>query len=354
MNIPQISVIIPIKGNSGYLQECLASVKAQSFSDIEVVAVLSKDSDCPRSLSEFGKKIKILHDNGQGLGEARNVGLKAAQGKYVAFLDADDCMAPHMLEKMWKLAEKQNADMVFSPVRLIDASGSEITGSQEYELPNLQVFKSGEVFCWKDISHKKLFSSQNCVVVWNKIYRRDFLEKYRILFLPVKRFEDNLFYYETLLRAKRIAVVWEKLYCYRQLSDSLSSEILADKNAFEIIEVWNKISGLPQKIGLKEEWLLPALYQQQALEYSHYYRHIPEACRAEFSKQIKTVAAPEVYEIFLRSLPVASWKKIWGVPLVRIKGNYWVARYFLFGFIPILKVRTHPNKEVKLFNFIKI
>lgn len=140
----------------------------------------------------------------------------------------------------------------------------------------------------------------------------------------------------------------------KTINDSLSSEILADKNAFEIIEVWNKISGLPQKIGLKEEWLLPALYQQQALEYSHYYRHIPETCRVEFSKQIKTVAAPEVYEIFLRSLPVASWKKIWGVPLIRIKGNYWVVRYFLFGFIPILKVRTHPNKEVKLFNFIKI
>lgn len=74
---------------------------------------------------------------------------------------------------------------------------------------------------------------------------------------------------------------------------------------------------LAAKIGLKEEWLLPALYQQQALEYSHYYRHIPETCRVEFSKQIKTVAAPEVYEIFLRSLPVASWKK-YGASLLSV------------------------------------
>ena len=351
---PQISLIIAIGNITKYLDACLDSVKRQTFQDFEVIFVLSPKLKSQHFEFELSNPSKVVYDSGQGLGEARNLGLQEAQGKYIAFLDSDDCLAPDMLEKLWIAAEKQKVDLVFCQVQPITEKGVTCSGSLEYDLPNLQLFKTGEVFNWKNIPLPQLFCHQNCVVVWNKLYRREFLEQHHIHFLPTKRFEDNMFYYEGMLRANRICVVWEKLYFYRQRHSSLSHSILSDKNAFEIIGVWEQIAQLPSKLNIQDTCVYEALVNHQASEYTHYYLHISREDREQFVAEVKKLANPKAYETFLRNLPQDKWQTLLGIPIIRVKGNYWSLRYYLFGFIPILKVQHRNKKILKLFNFIKI
>ena len=94
MDMPRVSVIIPIYNVEPYLRECLDSVVNQSMTDLEILCVFKNSSDASEMiLQEYANKdgriTRINRDDG-GLAEARNVGMRAASGEYIAFLDSDD------------------------------------------------------------------------------------------------------------------------------------------------------------------------------------------------------------------------------------------------------------------------
>lgn len=115
--MPKISVIIPVFNAEVYLSECLESVLSQSLTDFEIIAVDDASTDgSPRILAEYAAKdsrIKVIHlqENKGGL-QARNIGIRAATGKYTMFLDSDDCLLPGILQAAYQTAEKENADLV--------------------------------------------------------------------------------------------------------------------------------------------------------------------------------------------------------------------------------------------------
>lgn len=115
--MPKISVIIPVFNTAVFLSECLESVLSQSLSDFEIIAVDDASTDdSSRILAEYAAKdfrIKVirLQENKGGL-QARNVGIRAATGKYTMFLDSDDCLLPGILQAAYQTAEKENADLV--------------------------------------------------------------------------------------------------------------------------------------------------------------------------------------------------------------------------------------------------
>jgi glycosyltransferase involved in cell wall biosynthesis len=104
--MPKVSVIIPTYQSAGFVKEAIDSVLAQTFEDFEIIVVDGGSTDDTISiLSSFGKRISILTQNGKGVSNARNVGVSAALGRYIAFLDSDDSWLPNKLESQVEFLE---------------------------------------------------------------------------------------------------------------------------------------------------------------------------------------------------------------------------------------------------------
>ena len=112
---PLVSVIIPVYNVSPYLRESLDSVISQTYTNLEIIAVDDGSTDdSGRICDEYAEKdtrIKVIHQANRGLSAARNAGLNAMTGEYVAFLDSDDALYPEMVECMVKGMEKNAADI---------------------------------------------------------------------------------------------------------------------------------------------------------------------------------------------------------------------------------------------------
>ena len=118
---PSVSVIIPAYNAAEFMGETLDSVYAQTFADFEVIVVNdgSPDTeDLERELQRYPEKLRYLKQENQGAAAARNTGIKAARGEYVAFLDADDTWLPNFLEQQLDLLHRTRADFVYADALL--------------------------------------------------------------------------------------------------------------------------------------------------------------------------------------------------------------------------------------------
>jgi len=107
-----VSVVIPVYNVEKYLRECLDSVLAQSHPNIEIICVNDGSTDSSRKILDEYPRVQIIDQENAGLGAARNVGLAAATGKYVYFLDSDDKIVPEAIACLTALAERENLDQI--------------------------------------------------------------------------------------------------------------------------------------------------------------------------------------------------------------------------------------------------
>ena len=115
-----ISVIIPIYGVEPYLEQCIQSVRNQTYKNLEIILVCQDSGDrcpqiCERHASE-DERIKVIHPLNTGLDYARKQGMRAATGKYVGYVDGDDWIEPNMYEELLKYAQEYGVDVVESGV----------------------------------------------------------------------------------------------------------------------------------------------------------------------------------------------------------------------------------------------
>ena len=115
MEKTKISVIVPIYKVEKYLDRCVRSVLAQTFRDFELILVDDGSPDsCPQMCDDWAKKdsrIRVIHQNNQGLSAARNTGIRAASGEYINFIDSDDWVADTLLSDLYRLLIKYDADI---------------------------------------------------------------------------------------------------------------------------------------------------------------------------------------------------------------------------------------------------
>lgn len=100
---PEISIIVPVYQVEKYLNECIDSILAQTFTDFELILVDDGSPDnCPALCDAAAKRdsrVRVIHKQNGGVSTARNAGLDAAQGNWIAFVDSDDTVEPEYLEK---------------------------------------------------------------------------------------------------------------------------------------------------------------------------------------------------------------------------------------------------------------
>ena len=111
-----ISVIIPVYKVEKYLEQCVESVRQQTYSNIEIILVDDGSPDkCGKICDEYAckdKRIKAIHQNNMGLSVARNTGVEYSKGEYLVFIDSDDYIHPKLLEISYREAKKYNCDLV--------------------------------------------------------------------------------------------------------------------------------------------------------------------------------------------------------------------------------------------------
>ncbi|MER6343340.1 bifunctional glycosyltransferase/CDP-glycerol:glycerophosphate glycerophosphotransferase [Streptomyces sp. NPDC001595] len=212
--MPRFSIILPCFKVQGFLRECLDSVLEQSFGDIEVIAVDDCSPDgCGAILDEYAARdprVKAVHlPENVGLGRARNAGMPYATGDYLFFLDSDDTLTPGALRAMAeRLAQTGDPDvLVFDYVRTYWWGGTRrnVLAHVLGEAADAGPFTAAERPEVLDL----------LMVVWNKIYRRDFVERHGFEF-PPGYYEDTPWTFPVMLSARRIAALDRVCLEYRQ------------------------------------------------------------------------------------------------------------------------------------------
>lgn len=212
-----ISIIIPVYNIEKYLNQCLDSILAQTFEDYEIICVNdgSKD-DSLKILQEYAlkySKIKVISQENGGSGSARNNGLSKAQGKYVQFLDGDDYFEPKMLETLYNLAEKHQADMAVCSSKKVDDEGNILELNNPNSPLNLPKLVFDKPYRYKDYPDD-IFNLTG-TIPWNKLYLREMLNKNGLSFPKLTGPDDFCFVQMANVCAEKIVVCPDKLINYR-------------------------------------------------------------------------------------------------------------------------------------------
>ena len=250
----KVSVILPIYNQEKYLAKALTSLQNQTLKEAEFICVNDGSKDNSLTiLNDYAAKdsrVKIINQKNQGAGCARNNGLKAAKGEYIAFLDPDDWFEPDALETLYNKSKRQNCDMVVFNFNKVGENGN-ILG--RYNLHNrLQRFydiKEDENFNWRDIKPRILGGMHPAS--WNKFYKHELIKKHRLHFANCSLAEDNVFVFGASLNAGKIGYSDKCLYNYliRQNSAIRSK---SDKN-FCLFRSIDCVKKLINNLGLAEE-----------------------------------------------------------------------------------------------------
>lgn len=233
----KFSIIIPVYNVEQYLTKCLDSVVNQTYNDeYEVICVNDGSTDSSLAIleeyEEKHDKIKIINQANGGLSEARNSGLRAAQGEYVWFVDSDDWIEVNALEILDKSIK--NEDIVCFNGRRYFEDGKTETPDEGIEISDI----SGWEYYNKYALQSRKFHFV-CVVL--RVYKRDFLLKNNLFFEPGIYHEDNLFTPIALYHAIKIKSIPDMLYQYRIRMGSITQNINF-KRITDIITIANHLA----------------------------------------------------------------------------------------------------------------
>lgn len=192
-----VSIIVPVYNVEKYLPRCVASLRAQTLADIEIILVDDGSPDgCPQMCDRFAAedaRIRVVHKANGGLSSARNAGIDAAAGQYLGFVDSDDAVSPDMYEKMVAAIEKDGTDFVMSDYIRVPSEAPEylkttaIAGGV-YSKADIRETVFPALIMGPDLNYGPLLS------VWHCLYRADFLKRNNLRFEnDVRWSEDNIF-----------------------------------------------------------------------------------------------------------------------------------------------------------------
>ena len=207
-----ISVIIPVFKVEKYLPQCLKSVIAQTYRELEIILIDDGSPDrCPQICDEYSRRdarIVVVHQKNGGVSSARNAGLKIVQGEYVGFVDPDDWIAPETYEAMLSASEKSGTQLAICGYEYCDESGS-LDETRKYKRQATEILTQKEAM-------KRMSDIPPSIRhgVCNKLFRRDLIGETTFK-ENLRASEDVLFLSEYLLKTTSVTFVHEPYYFNR-------------------------------------------------------------------------------------------------------------------------------------------
>lgn len=277
--MPKVSIIIPFNNVENYIEQCLDSVLFQTLSDIEVILINDASTDKSRKIAQIyadnDKRIKFIDlTERKGQGYARNRAIEIATGEYIGFVDSDDFIEREMFEELYEKAKADDTDITMCQVREYDDLNEYYISSDYYSLESLITFGE-KTFSAEDTKNQILDIN---VALWNKLYKRDYLNKIGEKFPEGFIYEDLPFFFGTYLPAKKINIVWKNLYSYRvnrknstmqQFNDKILDRLPMVSLTYEKIKSVTYLNDLKQRI---QGWIINDLFHRYTLLKENYHK----------------------------------------------------------------------------------
>ena len=288
-----ISIIIPIYNVEEFIVSCLQSVVAQTYNDYEVVLVDDCGTDRSMKLvneflkdSPFAAKFHIIrHDENRGLSAARNTGTKAAKGEYILYLDSDDTILPNTLEKLIGESIRTDAEMVIGNIHVI---------GEDKWIPKLKSDCHLSTDCFHDY-----LQGQYYMMAWNKLVKRNFLEKNHITFVEGLIHEDCAWSFIMACHLKKVSFVFEETYNYLVRNNSIQTDRNFSKHFKAYCFLLKYYADVANKYGRAEDSEFRWWFEcQKALFFGI-------TCNQGTMSQQR-----QIYKVIRRNLPSKGWDKM--------------------------------------------
>ncbi len=228
MNEVKVSIIMPVYGVEKYVGKAIESIQAQTLTEWEFFCVddgsKDKSGEICDKYAEKDSRITVIHKENGGAPSARNVAIDKAKGKYMYFMDSDDWTEPTMLEDMYNLAERDNAQLVVAGY-YIDTYYSDTEKFTQEQFCEGAVYKNSNDF--RKNAHK-LFDKNLLYTPWNKLYLSSHILENKIYF-PQTFWDDFPFNLSVVRDVERVTVTPEKYYHFiRKRAESETAKYRAD------------------------------------------------------------------------------------------------------------------------------
>ena len=246
-----VSVIIPVFNAEKYISTCIESLISQSYSDFEIICVDDGSTDnSPRILQQYmsmDPRIKIIEQKNQFAGNARNMGMEVASGKYCMFLDVDDFFEKNMIELQVRQIERDHADICICDADIYDDQAGTFRKSEwllaKSYIPHVP-------FNREEIKDHIFFIKTPAA--WNMIISSAFIKEHALKFQETKNTNDLYFTYAALNLAQKITVVDMVLVHYR-IGTGSNLQSGNDKSPLDFCRAFLKLKELLIEKGIFDE-----------------------------------------------------------------------------------------------------
>lgn len=280
---PRVSVVLPVYNTEGYLRQCLDSLLAKTFDDIEIVCVNDGSTDKSlKIIEEYLKKddrVKLVTQEHQGRAAARNKGRYLARGEYICFMNSSDYAKPDMIDKLYQNAKEYESDISMCTVTLLDKT------TMGFKDDNFSLDLFSEDYNERSFSPQETYEFMFKINVnsINKLFRREFLEKNNIVFLNSIHYEEYLFFTQAYITAANISILRNPLIVHRINETNSKKEDSKKLDLFAVMKL------------IKEFLLRKKLYKELKYHFEKAKRNI----LVDFYKTIKSHRVKFIYRFKL-------------------------------------------------------
>lgn len=246
-SLPLVSVIVPAYNVERYIAECIDSLQAQTYPNVEIIVVDDGSTDATASvLRRYERRgnIKLISQQNQGVSSARNKALGAAQGEFVAFIDSDDVVHPELFTTCVDLCENKGGDFV-------------LYNHEEFSSGHIPEF--GRISCdrFESVGEPLPYYIDNGFKggMSAMFVRRELLEGLEFL-RGISKGEDMCFSFSLLPRLKKGWHIRIPLYFYRRTEGSLDSGSLSPKDVSGFAEILRNLNRLYSSLDRKAYGIL--------------------------------------------------------------------------------------------------
>jgi len=261
-----ISIIVTFYNTEKYLEECLTSIKGQTFSDFECLMIDDGSTDSSREIaSKFleDSRFKLLGDKHIGFPLSKNLGLDSAKGEYICFVDSDDYILPQYLELLYKGLIETNSD-------ICSCCNTRFKNTDEPYLVDVQYFAN----VFSDTS--KIKCLLHSTVMWDKIFKKELFNDLR--FDDMIALSDTALCYKIYDKANIVSRITPILICHRDHNENMTYRV----RHFEPTYWGHRLN----------------IYIDMCLFLIKNYQHVDDIVKREFRKELNFIKPHLSQEIF--------------------------------------------------------
>ena len=266
----KVSIIVPMYGVEKYIKDCLESVAAQTFKDIECIVIDDYSPDHSYDIArEFIDDYKgeiefkiVRHQVNKGLSGARNTGIESSTGEYLFFLDSDDLITENAIDVLY--SNKRDADLTMGNNLIFSDYTGEIIRQPKTTSKDYYYFDS----LYDYMTNPDIVVLNNYGLAWNKLFKKSFIDEHKLRFDEGIYFEDDVWSYKVYSHGPKIVVISEATYKYRSRENGIMNKyndnhLLSSIKSPHIAIQYAKEENVSEKWYVDqriEEFILSTLY----------------------------------------------------------------------------------------------